>query len=83
MKIRRISLVGEGRFNENESKCFFCNDVVGFSGFYKVLIFEIDRSVRESVIKLKDIDFLVKFVDGDMVVIEVKYYVKCLVVLYN
>lgn len=33
--------------------------------------------------KLKRNDLLVKFFFGDMIVIEVKYYVRCFVVLYN
>ena len=27
VKNRRTSFAGEGRLNENETKCFFCNDV--------------------------------------------------------
>ena len=83
VKTRRTSLAGEGRLNENESKCFFCNDVAGPSGLHKTSTFEIDRSVRESAIKLKDTDLLAKLADGDMVAIEAKYHVKCLAALYN
>ena len=60
VKTRRTSLAGEGRLNENESKCLFCNDVAGPSGLHKASTFEIDRSVRESAIKLKDTDLLAK-----------------------
>ena len=35
VKTRRTSLAGEGRLNENESNCFFCNDVAGPSGLHK------------------------------------------------
>ena len=52
-------------------------------GFTKHQLFEIDRSVRESTIKLKDADFLAKLAGGEMVAIEAKYHVKCLAALYN
>ena len=83
VKTRRTSLVGEGRPNENESKCFFCNNVAGPSGLHKASTFEIDRSVRESAIKLKDTDLLAKLAGGDMVAIEAKYHLTCLAALYN
>lgn len=79
----RTSLADEGRLNENESKCFFGKGVAGPSGLHKASTFEIDRSVRESAIKLKDTDLLVKLIGGDMVAIEAKCHVKCLVALYN
>lgn len=60
MNTRRTSLAGEGRLDENESKCFFCNYVAGSSGLHKASTFEIDRSVRESAIRLKDTDLLAK-----------------------
>ena len=70
VKTRRISLAGGGRLNENESKCFFCNDVAGPSGLHKASTFEIDGSVKESAIKLKDTDLLAKLAGSDMVAIE-------------
>jgi len=60
VKTRRTSFAGEGRLDENESKCFFCNDVAGPSGLHKASTFEIDRSVRESTIRLTDTDLLAK-----------------------
>lgn len=60
VKTRRTSFAGEGRLDENESKWFFCNDVAGPSGLHKASTFEIDRSVRESAIRLKDTDLLAK-----------------------
>ena len=83
VKTRRTSLAGEGRFNENESKCFFCNDVASPSGLHKTSTFEIDRRVRESAIKLKYTDLLAKLAGGDMVAIEANYHVKCLAALCN
>ena len=41
--------------------------MAGPSGLRKTSTFEIDRSVRESAIKLKDTDLLAKLVGGDMV----------------
>ena len=35
VKTRRTSLAGESKLDENESKCFFCNDVAGPSGLHK------------------------------------------------
>ena len=70
MKTRRTSLAGEGKLNENESMCFFCNDVAGPCGLHKASTFVIDRSVRESAVRLKDTDLLAKLAGGDMVAIE-------------
>ena len=45
--------------------------------------FEIDRVVRECSILLNDRKLLAKLSSGDMVAIEAKYHVRCLVSLYN
>lgn len=83
VKTRSTSLASENRCEETESKCFFCNDVAGTVGLHKASTFDIDRSVRESAIKLNNTDILAKLAGGDMVAIEAKYHVKCLVSLYN
>ena len=83
VKTRRTSLAAENKLVETEDKCFFCNDVAGTGGLHNASTFEIDRSVRESAMKLKDTDLLAKLASGDMVAIEAKYHAKCLASLYN
>ena len=82
VKTRRTSL-GDETAGEIESKCFFCNDVGGTAGLHQASTLEIDQSVRECAIKLKDNELLAKLSDGDVVAIEAKHHVKCLVALYN
>ena len=82
VKTRRTSL-GDETAGEIESKCFFCNDVGGTAGLHQASTLEIDQSVRECAIKLKDNELLAKLSVGDVVAIEAKHHVKCLVALYN
>ena len=50
-------------------------------GHHKASTFEIDKSVRESAIKLRDTAVLARLAGGDMVAIEAEYHVKCLAAL--
>lgn len=45
---------------ETESKCFFCHEVGGTAGLHQASTLEIDQSVRECAIKLKDNELLAK-----------------------
>lgn len=79
VKVRRFGFLG----SFFSSYCFFCELSDVLVNFYFVFIFEVDRRVRECVFVINDNRLIGKLASGDMVVIEVKYYAKCLVGLYN
>ena len=83
-KTRQTSSFGPSYCGIKEEELwFFCDQVAGSLGLQRASTFELDRKVRESVMRLKRNDLLAKLSSGDMIAIEAKYHAKCLVSLYN
>ena len=65
------------------SHCFFCQSSDIPANLHSAFTLEVDRRVRECASFLNDNRLIGKLASGDMVAIEAKYHVKCLVGLYN
>ena len=66
-----------------QGTCFFCRQPAGHDGLCEAATFQLDQRVRTCATLLEDTELLRQLSAGDMVAIEAKYHIKCLVSLYN
>jgi len=62
-----------------ESKCLFCEKGDEDDNLYAFATFEADTNVRSMVTELQDTQLLSKIAAGDLIAIEAKYHLLCLV----
>lgn len=85
----RSSTSNEAGVQVNSSKsekreiCFFCSNTESKGKLHEVCTFQLDCRVRNCAQKLQDQELLSKLSEGDLIALEAKYHVKCLVNLYN
>ncbi len=64
--------------------CFFCEKPGKFSeSLHQVSTLGLDARVRQCALKLQDQSLLAKLSGGDLIALEAKYHIQCLVSLYN
>lgn len=80
MKSRRSSTSNIKSVNE---VCFFCEKNYNISGLQAASTTGIDQNVCECALELQDGKLLAKLAAGDMVALQAKYHLNCLVALYN
>lgn len=66
-----------------ETQCVFCNGAEKFNRLHSFETLETDRSVRQMAHELKDFSLLGRISEGDLVAIEAKYHLDCLISLRN
>ena len=66
-----------------QDTCFFCRQPAGHDGLCEAATFQLDHRVHTCATLLEDTELLRQLSAGDMVAIEAKYHIKCLVSLYN
>ena len=66
-----------------QDTCFFCQQPGGTDGLHDVTTFETDKRVRSCANLLGDTELLGRLSADDMVALEAKYHIKCLVGLDN
>ena len=66
-----------------QDNCFFCQQPPGHDGLHAAATFQLDQKVSTCPTLLQDTQLLRKLSAGDMVAIEAKYHIQCLVGLYN
>ena len=65
-------------------QCFFCGKPAQASeSLHHASTFGLDARVRQCALQLQDQSLLAKLSTGDLIALEAKYHVKCLVSLYN
>ena len=79
VKARRSSVE---RYNP-QSQCFFCDEYDSPSNLHSASTLDVDEKVRECAALLNERKLIAKLSVGDLIAIEAKYHVKCLVGLYN
>ena len=79
VKARRSSVE---RYNP-QSQCFFCDEYDSPSNLNSASTLDVDENVRECAALLNERKLIAKLSVGDLIAIEAKYHVKCLVGLYN
>ena len=70
------------RYNP-QSQCFFCDEYDSPSNLHSASTLDVDEKVRECAALLNERKLIAKLSVGDLIAIEAKYHVKCLVGLYN
>ena len=63
--------------------CFFCGNPPGNSAIHEAATFQVNERVRACAVLLEDTEVLAKLSSADMVALEAKYHIKCLVDFYN
>lgn len=82
VKSRRSSI--NGRFYPKNLQCFFCEKYDSTDNLHCASTYEVDQKVRECAMLLNDRSLIAKLSAGsDLIAIEAKYHVNCLVSLYN
>ena len=71
-----------GRYNP-QSQCFFCDKYDSPTNLHSASTLDVDQKVRECAALLNKGKLIAKLSAGDLIAIEAKYHVKCLVDLYN
>lgn len=81
----RLSLGATGTDTQSESRnvCFFCDESGGRQKLHKAETKDIDSTVRECAIEMRDSKLLAKLATGDMVAIDAMYHLNCLTELRN
>lgn len=82
VKARRSSTPST-KSTSNQVRCFFCEKIDKISALQAASTTGIDTRVRECALELQDGKLLAKLAAGDMVALEAKYHINCLVALYN
>ncbi|MGH0116757.1 UNVERIFIED_CONTAM: hypothetical protein FKN15_051483 [Acipenser sinensis] len=59
--------------------CFLCDKPAGSAGFHLASTYDIGSRVRRCAMELQDIALLAKLAPGNMIALEAKYHLKCLV----
>lgn len=78
--IRRNS----GKSTDATELCFFCDKPAELNEpLHRASTFGLDAHVRECALQLQDENLLAKLSTGDLIALEAKYHVQCLVSLYN
>ena len=62
----------------NVSNCMFCDKGQEEGDLHLVSTFDADSSIRIMITELQDTDLLARIVGGDLIAIEAKYHLKCL-----
>ena len=70
-------------FDPKILQCFFCEKNDFASNLRYASTLELDKKVRECAILLNDSKLIAKLSTGDLIAVEAKYHVVCLVKLYN
>lgn len=65
----------------SKNVCIFCE--MDSDNLHEVTTLEVDKNVRMIATELQDLDLLAKIAEGDMIAIEAKYHLKCMVSLRN
>ncbi len=67
---------------EERSTCIFCerDDEEKLRSFS---VLETDRNIRQMALELKDFELLGRISEGDLIAIEAKYHLKCMITLRN
>ena len=63
--------------------CFFCEEGYEEGDLHQVLTFDADINMRSMITELQDTKLLARIVGGDLIAMEAKYHLKCLVNLRN
>ena len=70
--------------SDETEQCFFCGKPAKASeSLHHASTFGLDARVRECALQLQDQNLLAKLSTGDLIALEAKYHVQCLVSLYN
>ena len=63
--------------------CFFCEGDAKAEPLHEFTTLNVDKSVKVMAIKMNDADLLTKLADGDLIAIEAKYHLACLMKYCN
>lgn len=78
--IRRSSVQN----SDETEQCFFCGKPAKASeSLHRASTFDLDARVRQCALQIQDQNLLAKLSTGDLIALEAKYHVQCLVSLYN
>lgn len=80
---QRKSIRLQSSHNQTEAKCFFCGKEAGNEGLHEVTTTQVEKRVRECTELTGDTLLLAKLGSSDMIALEAKYHIKCLLALYN
>jgi len=69
---------------DETQRCFFCGERArDAESFRHASTFDLEARVRECALQLQDQNLLAKLSTGDLIALEAKYHIQCLVSLYN
>ncbi|MGH0137981.1 UNVERIFIED_CONTAM: hypothetical protein FKN15_068919 [Acipenser sinensis] len=77
------TLSKHGNIDLTEPICFLCDEPAGSAGLYQASTNDIDLKFQRCAMELQDTALLAKLAPGDMIALEAKYHLKCLVKLCN
>ena len=69
--------------SEERSQCLFCLGGDEGEKLHCFSVLETDRSIRQMALELEDFELLGRMSEGDLIAIEAKYHLKCLISLKN
>uniref|UniRef100_UPI00358EABF1 uncharacterized protein n=1 Tax=Myxine glutinosa TaxID=7769 RepID=UPI00358EABF1 len=67
----------------NVQKCFFCEKGEEENVLHEVSTFDADKHIRDMITELNDAQLMTRIVGGDLIAMEAKYHLACLVKLRN